>query len=79
LSFMQCIWPLHRQPISMPQDTTQWPTVDIFIPTYNEALQVVKPTLYACLNIDWPKDKLTIYLLDDGSRPEFAAFAKEIG
>ncbi|HGN0024092.1 TPA: UDP-forming cellulose synthase catalytic subunit [Proteus mirabilis] len=79
LSFMQCIWPLHRQPISMPQDTTQWPSVDIFVPTYNEALQVVKPTLYACLNMDWPKDKLTIYLLDDGSRPEFADFAKEIG
>ncbi|MEQ4923400.1 UDP-forming cellulose synthase catalytic subunit [Proteus hauseri] len=79
LSFMQCIWPLHRKPVSMPDDITQWPTVDIFIPTYNEALQVVKPTIYASMNIDWPKDKLTIYLLDDGSRPEFKAFAQEVG
>ena len=31
------------------------------------------------LNLDWPKDKLTIYLLDDGSCPEFQAFAQEVG
>lgn len=79
LSFMQCIWPLHRKPVSMPDDITQWPTVDIFIPTYNEALKVVKPTLYACMSLDWPKDKLTIYLLDDGTRPEFEEFAQEVG
>lgn len=79
LSFMQCIWPLHRKPVSMPEDITQWQSVDIFIPTYNEDLQVVKPTIYASLNLDWPKDKLTIYLLDDGARPEFKAFAQEVG
>ncbi|OAT34797.1 UDP-forming cellulose synthase catalytic subunit [Proteus myxofaciens] len=79
LSFMQCIWPLHRKPISMPDDITKWQNVDIFIPTYNEDLQIVKPTIYASLNLDWPKDKLTIYLLDDGNRPEFKAFAEEVG
>ncbi|XTD82649.1 UDP-forming cellulose synthase catalytic subunit [Proteus vulgaris] len=79
LSFMQCIWPLHRKPISMPEDITKWQSVDIFIPTYNEDLQIVKPTIYASLNLDWPKDKLTIYLLDDGDRPEFKAFAQEVG
>lgn len=76
---MQCIWPLHRKPISMPEDITKWQSVDIFIPTYNEDLQIVKPTIYASLNLDWPKDKLTIYLLDDGDRPEFKAFAQEVG
>lgn len=37
-----------------------WPTVDIFVPTYNEDLNVVKNTIYASQGIDWPKDKLNI-------------------
>jgi cellulose synthase (UDP-forming) len=29
---------------------------------------VVKNTIYAALGIDWPKDKLKIWILDDGGR-----------
>ena len=36
------IWPLNRQPVPLPKDTSQWPTVDLFVPTYNEDLSVVK-------------------------------------
>jgi cellulose synthase (UDP-forming) len=79
LGYFQTLWPLQRQPVSMPEETASWPTVDLLVPTYNEALSVVKPTLYAALGIDWPKEKLTIYLLDDGNRPEFREFAQEIG
>jgi len=79
LGYFQTLWPLQRQPVPMPQETASWPTVDLLVPTYNEALSVVKPTLYAALGIDWPKEKLTIYLLDDGDRPEFRKFAQEIG
>ena len=43
----------------MPKDSSLWPHVDIFIPTYNEPLDVVKPT---CLRLSddggWPKEKL---------------------
>lgn len=49
------------------------------VPTYNEDLGVVKPTIYAALGIDWPKDKINIYILDDGNRPAFKAFATEVG
>ncbi len=79
LGYVQTIWPLNRKPVPMPADVSVWPTVDLMIPTYNEDLSVVKPTLYAALGLDWPRDKLTIYLLDDGNRPEFADFAHEIG
>ncbi|MGB9095105.1 UDP-forming cellulose synthase catalytic subunit [Erwinia sp.] len=79
LGYFQTLWPLNRQPVPMPTDTASWPTIDLLVPTYNEALSVVKPTLYAALGIDWPKDKLTIYLLDDGNREEFRQFAAEIG
>ncbi|MBU9812231.1 UDP-forming cellulose synthase catalytic subunit [Rahnella sp. SL6] len=79
LGYIQTIWPLNRKPVPMPADISTWPTVDLLIPTYNEDLSVVKPTLYAALGLDWPRDKLTIYLLDDGNRQAFADFAHEIG
>ncbi|WON77081.1 UDP-forming cellulose synthase catalytic subunit [Serratia sp. UGAL515B_01] len=79
LGYFQTIWPLNRQPVPMPADINAWPTVDLMVPTYNEELSVVKPTIYAALGIDWPKEKITIYILDDGNRPEFKAFAAEAG
>ncbi len=79
LGFFQTINPLSRKPIPLSEDTSTWPTVDIYIPTYNEPLNVVKPTTIAAQSIDWPADKLNIYILDDGKRPEFAEFAEKIG
>ncbi|ANI30543.1 cellulose synthase [Yersinia entomophaga] len=79
LGYFQTIWPLNRQPVPMPEDISTWPTIDLMVPTYNEDLGVVKPTIYAALGIDWPKDKVNIYILDDGNRPEFKAFADQVG
>uniref|UniRef100_Q7WZC8 Cellulose synthase catalytic subunit [UDP-forming] n=1 Tax=Cronobacter sakazakii TaxID=28141 RepID=Q7WZC8_CROSK len=31
------------------------------------------------LGIDWPKDKLKVWILDDGNRPAFRQFAEEVG
>ncbi|HKN03450.1 MAG TPA: UDP-forming cellulose synthase catalytic subunit [Buttiauxella sp.] len=79
MGYFQVIWPLNRQPVPMPKDTNTWPEVDIFVPTYNEDLSIVKSTVYASLGIDWPKDKLNIWLLDDGGREEFRQFAEQVG
>ncbi|WKS81347.1 UDP-forming cellulose synthase catalytic subunit [Edwardsiella tarda] len=79
LGYFQSIWPLNRPPVALPKDVTQWPTVDILVPTYNEDLRVVKPTIYAALGIDWPRDRINIYLLDDGNRESFRDFAQEVG
>lgn len=73
------VWPLNRQPVPLPKDMSLWPSVDIFVPTYNEDLNVVKNTIYASLGIDWPKDKLNIWILDDGGREEFRQFAQNVG
>ncbi|PKH23734.1 UDP-forming cellulose synthase catalytic subunit [Enterobacterales bacterium CwR94] len=78
LGYFQTLWPLNRQPVSMPQDIRSWPTIDLLIPTYNESLSVVKPTVYAALGIDWPRDKLNIWILDDGNRHEFRDFAASV-
>ncbi len=79
LNYLQTVWPLNRQPVPLPEDMDLWPTVDIFVPTYNEDLNVVKNTIYASQGIDWPKDKLNIWILDDGGREAFRQFAKDVG
>ena len=79
LGFFQTARPLKRKPVAMPQDTDQWPSVDIYIPTYNEPLEVVRTTVLASMSIDWPVEKRNIYILDDGKRPEFEEFANEVG
>ncbi len=33
--FVQTAWPLGRKPVPLPEDESSWPTVDVFIPTYN--------------------------------------------
>ena len=77
--YFQVCWTLDRKVCPLPEDRSVWPDVDVFIPTYNESLDVIKPTVFAALNLDWPAEKLHVHILDDGSRDAFAAFAAEVG
>jgi cellulose synthase (UDP-forming) len=79
LSYFQQAWPLERKPVPLPPDPEDWPVVDVFIPSYNEPLEVVKPSVYGALSMDWPRDKMNIYVLDDGRREDFRAFCEEVG
>ncbi len=79
LGYIQTAWPLERKPVPLPDNVDDWPTVDVLIPSYNEPLSVVRNTVFAALAIDWPKDKIKIYILDDGRREEFRLFAEEAG
>ena len=45
LGYVQNARPLRRRSAPLPEDRSLWPTVDVFIPSYNESLQVVKPTV----------------------------------
>lgn len=42
------------------------PKVDVFVPTYNEDHDLLANTLAAAKALDYPEDKLQIWLLDDG-------------
>ncbi len=42
------------------------PTVDIFVPSYNEDIEILEVTLRCCTEVRYPKGKLNVYLLDDG-------------
>jgi cellulose synthase (UDP-forming) len=79
LGYMQTLWPLRRTPVELPDDPEEWPSVDLLIPTFNEPLSIVRYTALAAVNIDWPADRLHVYILDDGNREEFRAFAEEAG
>jgi len=41
LNYLQTIWPLKREIVPLPEDMNLWPTVDVYVPTYNESLDVV--------------------------------------
>ncbi|MEY8712627.1 cellulose synthase catalytic subunit (UDP-forming) [Mangrovibacter phragmitis] len=79
LGYIQMSWPLKRPIAPMPADQSTWPTVDIYVPTYNESLDVVRDTVLAAQCIEYPKDKVSVYILDDGQRDEFRDFAAEAG
>ena len=77
--YVQTAWPLQRKPVPLPADRSLWPTVDVFIPTYNESLDIVRFTALSALAMDWPRDKFRVYVLDDGRREEFRDFCAESG
>ena len=79
LGYFQTLRPLRRPPIPLPEDSRTWPVVDVFIPTYNEPLSVVRSTVIAALAMDYPSDKMNVFVLDDGRREEFRQFAAQVG
>lgn len=79
LSMLQTAFALQRPPAPIAQQPKDYPHVDVFIPSYDEDLSVVMPAVLAAYAMDWPQDKLHIYLLDDGRRPAFKQFADQLG
>ena len=75
--------PLKRKPLPREDDDTL-PVVDVFIPTYNEDEYILATTIAAAKSMDYPPEKLNVWLLDDGGsdqkcndkNPEKAAAAK---
>ena len=54
----------------------QVPTVDVLICTYNEPLELLKKTIVASKNLNYPKDKFKVYVCDDGKRNELKELCK---
>ncbi|KQO77203.1 UDP-forming cellulose synthase catalytic subunit [Methylobacterium sp. Leaf88] len=70
--------PLRRAPPPMaaaddPEALDALPTVDIFVPSYNEDAGILSVTLAAARLIDYPAHKLTVWLLDDGGTDQKCA------
>jgi cellulose synthase/poly-beta-1,6-N-acetylglucosamine synthase-like glycosyltransferase/tetratricopeptide (TPR) repeat protein len=51
-------------------------SIDVYVPTYNEDVQILRTTLRGCVDMDYPHQT---YVLDDGRRPAVEALARELG
>ena len=79
LAYFQTIKIRDRKPVDLslyPQD--QWPKVDIYIPTYNEDVEIVRKTTLCALAIEYPADKKQVYVLDDGRAEKYKARREEL-
>ena len=57
--------------------TTKFPSVSILIPAYNEGKTITK-TIKSVLNLDYPKDKLEIIVINDSSTDNTADMVKKL-
>jgi cellulose synthase (UDP-forming) len=73
--------PLERKAPPTPAED-DLPTVDVFIPTYNEDPELLAMTVIGAIGLDYPKERLKVWILDDGGtdqkcNQENAAKARE--
>jgi poly-beta-1,6-N-acetyl-D-glucosamine synthase len=55
---------------------TEWPMVSILVPVFNEA-SVIQRKIDNCLALDYPKDRLEIVIVSDGSTDQSVAIVKQ--
>lgn len=61
--FFQTAVHQERTPIPVDFNDPKLPTVDIFVPSYNEHIDILRRTLTGAMNIQYPKKR--VFLLDD--------------
>lgn len=64
--------PLRRRPPPAAA-AADLPAVDVFVPSYNEDAAILAMTLAAARQMNYPPDKLTVWLLDDGGTDQKCA------
>ncbi|RCK13142.1 glycosyltransferase [Bacillus licheniformis] len=65
LVFYTLVWKEKKREPEKLGDQDHRPSVDILIATYNEERHVLKKSVAGCLNLDYPKELVNIYLCDD--------------
>ncbi|KGJ79671.1 cellulose synthase [Cryobacterium roopkundense] len=71
--FSMTMWRARERPA--PPEASDGLTVDVFITTYNESVDLVSGTARAARGIRYPH---TTWILDDGKRPAMAALARDL-
>jgi cellulose synthase (UDP-forming) len=72
LAYFQTVKIRDRRPVdltTLPPEA--WLTVDIYIPTYNESVDIVRKTVLAAVALDYPAEKKRVYVLDDGRAEQY--------
>ncbi|MDX8406903.1 MAG: UDP-forming cellulose synthase catalytic subunit [Mariprofundaceae bacterium] len=73
------IHPLRREVKAVNLSRRDLPGVDVFIPTFDEAPELLRTTLLAATNMHYSREKLNVYLLDDGGTDEKCQAAGKAG
>ena len=68
---------LHDRPAASVPPPPHYARVDVFIPRYNESVDVVEPVVASAVRLRGAD--VTVYLLDDGDDPAMAALAERHG
>ncbi|MBF2026558.1 MAG: UDP-forming cellulose synthase catalytic subunit [Oscillatoriales cyanobacterium C42_A2020_001] len=85
LAYFQTLKLKERQPVPLElRPQSQWFSVDVYIPTYNEDVEIVRKTALAAMALNYPADKKRVYVLDDGRkyperRQELQRMCDEVG
>lgn len=59
----------HSSRSKVRQKYKNYPSIGLFIPCYNEDVDLVAETVLGAVNIDYPPELTTVYLCDDGKDP----------
>ncbi|MDH4187424.1 MAG: glycosyltransferase, partial [Nitrospira sp.] len=63
----------------VPAPITAYPTVDIMVTVVDEPLTILRQTIMSARAQEYPREKLTVYVLDDGPRDEARDLAALLG
>lgn len=55
------------------------PTVDVLVCTYNEPVKLLRMTVAACMNLQYPEGKMRVWVCDDGRRQEVRSMCEMLG
>ncbi len=80
--YLQMVWPINRSRQAdkgekLIRSSKYTPTVAMFVPTYDEPVDLLRRTLVGCQAVEYPCKN--VYLLDDTNRPEMRELASELG
>jgi hyaluronan synthase len=73
LAFRTVLWLLYRPAPSVSPDSA--PALTVIIPAFNEG-PMVKKAIYSVLSASYPREKLEIFVVDDGSRDDTWSYIK---
>lgn len=76
--FYLTLWNINT-PSTPEVHNAEFPHVDVFVATYNESRSLLYKTIIGCKNMDYPdKNKVHIYICDDGNRKEIADLCTDL-
>lgn len=78
ISLIQTLIPPSKRSILKLTDDGPFPHVDIFLTCCKEEIDVIQDTIYAAINQNYPNDKYTVYVLDDGKDDRLKTLCDEI-